>query len=591
MRKTKIICTLGPASGEEAVLRRMMEAGMDVARFNFSHGTHAEHLARFQLVDRLRRELCRPVGAMLDTKGPEIRLGVFENGPVVLAAGQLFTLTPEPVPGSAGRSSITYRELGRDVRPGDRLLIDDGLIDLRVEQVTPAGEIRCRVITGGRVSDRKGVNVPGVHLTLPFLSEADKADLLFGIETGFDFVAASFVRTADDVTEMRRFLDEHGGRRLKIIAKIENAEGVENIDEILRVSDGVMVARGDMGVEIPLEDVPIHQKALIRKAFMAGKHVITATQMLESMVNNPRPTRAEANDVANAIYDGTSAIMLSGESAAGKYPVEAVRTMATIARRTEEAIDYRERFYHQDYALDDVTAAISHATCTTAYDLSAAAIISITQSGQTARMCSRFRPGVPIIACTTSEGVYRQLSLAWGVTPLVMKMESSTDALFDGAVEIARRAGLITDGDLVVLTAGVPLGIPGTTNLIKVALAGYCLVQGRGLSGGRIVGNLCVAKNAPEALRKFKQDDILVVPEVERPIWGLLDKAAGIIIESDTLEPEAADLLRRREIPVIIGARGATTILRGGISVGVDASQGLVYNAASLNNRKPKGEE
>ena len=562
---------------------------MNVARFNFSHGSHPEHKQRLDALKSLRAELDLPVAAMLDTKGPEVRLRSFDDGSVTLRTGQEFTLTTRDVVGDQSICSVTYADLPGDVKAGGTILLDDGLVRLTVLETT-ATDIRCRVENDGVMKNNKGVNVPGVRLSMPYMSQRDREDILFGVEQGFDFIAASFVRTADDVREIRRLLDE-ADSSIQIIAKIENQEGVSNLAEILSVADGIMVARGDMGVEIDFTEIPIIQKDMIAQCVAAGKPVITATQMLDSMIEHPRPTRAEITDVANAIYDGTSAIMLSGESAAGKYPVEAVRTMATIARRTEEAIDYRERFYHQDYAPDDVTAAISHATCTTAYDLSAAAIISITQSGQTARMCSRFRPGVPIIACTTSEGVYRQLSLAWGVTPLVMKMESSTDALFDGAVEIARRAGLITDGDLVVLTAGVPLGIPGTTNLIKVALAGYCLVQGRGLSGGRIVGNLCVAKNAPEALRKFKQDDILVVPEVERPIWGLLDKAAGIIIESDTLEPEAADLLRRREIPVIIGARGATTILRGGISVGVDASQGLVYNAASLNNRKPKGEE
>ena len=589
MRKTKIICTLGPASSDETTLRRMMEAGMDVARFNFSHGTHAEHLERYRLVDRLREELALPIGTMLDTKGPEIRLGVFENGAVMLRPGEPFTLTPRDVTGTETCAHITYGELGKDLTPGSRVLIDDGLIELIVDSVDSAGEIHCTVRSGGRVSDRKGVNVPGVHLSLPFLSEADQSDLLFGIETGFDFVAASFVRTADDVREMRRFLEEHGGRRMKIISKIENAEGVEHIDEILRVSDGVMVARGDMGVEIPLEDVPVHQKDLIKKAYMAGKHVITATQMLESMSTNPRPTRAEANDVANAIYDGTSAIMLSGESAAGRYPVEAVATMARIARRIEQDIDYRHRFYSRDYHPSDVTNAISHATCTTAYDLNAAAIISITQSGQTARMCSRFRPGVPIIACTTSKGVFRQLSLAWGVTPIIMQMKTSTDELFDAAVEAAMREGLCRDGDLVVLTAGIPLGIPGTTNLLKVAVAGYSLVRGRGLNSHKVVGNLCVAKNAQEALQKFKQNDILVIPAIGKPLLDLLGKASGLITESDELDFDAEEITR--SIPVIVGARDATRILRGGISVGVDASQGLVYNAASRNNSEFKGEE
>ena len=553
---------------------------MDVARFTFSHGTHEEHLEKFRIVDRLREELGFPIGTMLDTKGPEIRLGVFENCAVMLQPGAHFILTPEQVPGTEERSYITYGGLGRDLRPGSRVLIDDGLIELTVDYITDKGEIHTTV---------KSVNVPGVHLTLPFLSEADKQDLLFGIETGFDFVAASFVRTAEDVGEMRRFLEEHDGRRIKIISKIENAEGVENIDEILRVSDGVMVARGDMGVEIPLEDVPIHQKSLIKKAYMAGKHVITATQMLESMSNNPRPTRAEANDVANAIYDGTSAIMLSGESAAGKYPVEAVATMATIARRTEQDIDYRRRFYSHDYHPDDVTNAISHATCTTAYDLNAAAIISVTQSGQTARMCSRFRPGVPIIACTTSKEVFRQLSLAWGVTPIIMQMKSSTDELFDAAVAAAMKEGLCRDGDLVVLTAGVPLGIPGTTNLLKVAVAGYSLVRGRGLNSHKTVGNLCVAKNAEEALQKFKQNDILVIPAIGKPLLDLLCKASVLITEAEELDFDTEEITRA--IPVIVGATDATKILRGGISVGVDAFQGLVYNAASRNNSELKGEE
>lgn len=591
MRKTKIICTLGPASSDAGTLRRMILAGMDVARFNFSHGTYEEHLERFQMVDKLRNELSLPVGTMLDTKGPEIRLGLFRDGQAFLENGAEFTLTPREIEGDSTQSHITYTGLAGDVQPGTTVLIDDGLIELRVQQVLPDGDIRCLIVNGGRVSNRKGVNVPGVHLSLPFLSQRDREDLLFGIKTGFDFVAASFVRTAEDITGMRHFLEQNGGRKIKIIAKIENAEGVENIDEILRVSDGVMVARGDMGVEIPLEDVPIHQKSLIKKAYMAGKHVITATQMLESMVNNPRPTRAEANDVANAIYDGTSGIMLSGESAAGKYPVEAVTTMATIAQRTEEDIDYRNRFYKGDYVLDDVTNAISHATCTTAYDIGAAAIISVTQSGQTARMCSRFRPGVPIIACTTSLAVSRQLSLSWGVHPIIIQMKESTDALFDAALEAAQQAGYLKPGDLVVITAGVPLGVPGTTNLLKVAVAGDVLVRGRGINAFRTVGNLCVAKNAAEALRKFKQNDILVMPAISPQLRDLLEQASGVIIEAAEMELDAGKICKDREIPIIVGAENATSVLRGGISVGVDASQGLVYNAASLNNRKIKGEK
>ena len=582
MRKTKIICTLGPSSTRPDVLRDMMLAGMDIARFNFSHGSHAEHLEKLELVRSLRAEVQRPVATMLDTKGPEIRLGTFTEGAVQLLSGDSFVLTPEPVEGDKSRVAVSYQELYRDVAPGTAILIDDGLIELRVEQICGT-EIHCTVVNGGRVSNRKGVNVPGVHLSLPFLSDKDKADLLFGIEQRFDFVAASFTRTAQDIEEMRQFLEQHGGRAIKIIAKIENAEGVEHIDEILRASDGIMVARGDMGVEIPLQDVPVHQKTLIKKAYMAGKHVITATQMLESMINNPRPTRAEANDVANAIYDGTSAIMLSGESAAGKYPVEAVATMATIALRTEQDIDYRGRFIRGSYHPNDVTNAISHATCTTAHDLSAAAIISITQSGQTARMCSRFRPEIPIIACTTSERVCRQLSMSWGVAPLVMEMQSDTDALFQCAIDTARSAGYVKDGDLVVITAGVPLGVPGTTNLLKVAVVGDILAKGTGQNSFHTVGTLCVVKSEAEALRNFKQNDILVMPTVSQCTLDLLKKASGIIIEDIELDAQAKQLCRERGIPAITGVCGATAILRGGIAVGVDASKGFVYNAASPN--------
>ena len=588
LRKTKIVCTLGPSTDQEGVMRNMIVSGMNVARFNFSHGSHEEHAARLAKLRALRDELCMPVAALLDTKGPEIRLKNFKNGKVTLKAGQTFTLTTRDVEGDENICSITYKELPQDLTPGARVLLDDGLVGMKVDAIQ-GDDIICTVQNGGPVSNHKGVNVPGTKLSMPYMSAQDRDDILFGIEQGFDFIAASFVRSAADILEIRRLLDSRKCDFIKIVAKIENHEGVENIDEILRVSDGVMVARGDMGVEIPLEDVPIHQKSLIKKAYMAGKHVITATQMLESMSNNPRPTRAEANDVANAIYDGTSAIMLSGESAAGKYPVEAVATMATIARRTEQDIDYRRRFYSHDYHPDDVTNAISHATCTTAYDLNAAAIISVTQSGQTARMCSRFRPGVPIIACTTSKEVFRQLSLAWGVTPIIMQMKSSTDELFDAAVAAAMKEGLCRDGDLVVLTAGVPLGIPGTTNLLKVAVAGYSLVRGRGLNSHKTVGNLCVAKNAEEALQKFKQNDILVIPAIGKPLLDLLGKASGLITEAEELDFDTEEITRA--IPVIVGATDATKILRGGISVGVDASQGLVYNAASRNNSELKGEE
>lgn len=584
MRKTKIICTLGPASTEPEIVRQMAKAGMNVARFNFSHGSYEDHLQRFRTVEQVRSELELPIATMLDTKGPEVRLGTFAGGRVTLQVGERFTLTPRQVDGTPQLASISYEKLAEDVDIGTVILIDDGLIELRVVEIRGA-DIVCEVLNGGEISDRKGVNIPSVHLNIPFISEKDRSDILFGIRTGFDFIAASFVRTAEDILAIRAILEEEHCTTVKIIAKIENAEGVENIDDILRVADGIMVARGDMGVEIPLEDVPVYQKRLIRKAYQAGKHVITATQMLESMMKNPRPTRAEANDIANAIYDGTSAIMLSGESAAGRYPVEAVKTMAVIAERTERDVDYRGRFYKHSYAAQDVTNAISYATCSTAYDVCAAAIISVTQSGHTARMCSRFRPNTPIIACTTSYHIYRQLSLSWGVYPIIMPLEQNTDELFEAAVNVAQKAGYVQPGDLAVITAGVPLGVPGTTNLLKVSVVGDVLVQGTGVGDAQTVGNLCVAKNEEEALLNFKQNDILVIPEVTDAVSALLSKASGIITESANMDFAAAGSIRRG-IPILVGAAHATTILKSGISVGVNAAQGLVYNAALLKHRK-----
>ena len=586
MRKTKIICTLGPASSDERTIREMILAGMDVARFNFSHGSHEEHLARYQIVDKIRTELSLPIGTLLDTKGPEIRLGTFQNHKVTLTPGSTFTLTAQPVEGDESRVSITYGNLCNDVTVGSKILIDDGLIELKVLEIVE-GDIICTVINGGEISDKKGVNVPGIHLSLPYISQKDYDDIVFGIETGFDFIAASFVSTAEDILEIRKILEEHNCHTIKIIAKIENAEGVQNIDDILRVADGAMVARGDMGVEIPLEDVPIYQKILIKKGYGAGKHVITATQMLESMIKNPRPTRAEANDIANAIYDGTSGIMLSGESAAGKYPVESVRTMARIAERVERDIDYQKRFFKVDhYPEQDVTNAISHATCTTAYDLGASAIISITQSGHTARMCSRFRPSMPIIACTPSETIFRQLSMSWGVHPVIMELKENTDELFSCAVECAREHGYVKNGDLVVITAGVPLGVPGTTNLLKVSVVGDVLVSGQGLNNLTTVGNLCVAKNEQEALLNFKQNDILVIAETSNSILGLLKKSSGIITEASGSGSHAAIVGLTLDIPVIVGAKNATSILKSGTSVVIDAGKGLVCNAATFQNHE-----
>lgn len=471
LRKTKIVCTMGPSTEKGDVLKQLMLAGMNVARFNFSHGDHEEQMGRLVELRRLRKELGLPVAALLDTKGPEIRLREFKNEKVDLVTGQTFTLTSEEIMGDETRVSISYKELVKDVKVGNKILIDDGLIELKVTALTDT-DIVCTVENGGKVSNKKGVNVPNVDLSMPFISEKDHSDIVFAVEEDYDFIAASFVRTADDVLQIRKILKENNNDTIKIVSKIENMQGVKNIDEIIEVSDGIMVARGDMGVEIPLEDVPVIQKMIIKKATKAGKQVITATQMLDSMMKNPRPTRAEATDVANAIYDGTSAIMLSGETAAGDYPVEAVKTMVRIAVRTEQDINYRARFKQRE-SLDnpDITNAVSHATCTTAHDLNAAAIITVTKSGRTVQDVSKYRPDCPIIGESTSEKVCRQLNLAWGVVPMLIEEQEKADALFDHAVATAQKAGLLEKGDIAVLTAGVPLGISGTTNMIKVDVA------------------------------------------------------------------------------------------------------------------------
>ena len=469
MRKTRIVCTLGPSSNSYETVKALALAGMNVARFNFSHGTQESHLETFRVVSRVRSELHMPIATLLDTKGPEIRLKTFANGPVILKEGGLFTLTTREVPGDESIVSITHMNLPQDLGQQTRILIDDGLVELHVESKTET-DIITRVVSGGQISDRKGVNVPGVRFSMPYISEKDKDDVLFGIRSGFDYIAASFVRGAEDVQALRQLLDENGGAHVRIIAKIENADGVAHIDEIIEASDAVMIARGDMGVEIPFEEIPIIQKRMIKAATMAGRQVITATQMLESMVHNPRPTRAEITDVANAIYDGTSATMLSGETASGKYPVEAVKTMARIAERAENDIDYRKRFLERSMAesSETITDAISHATCLIALNMHAAAIVTVTKSGTTAKMISRFRPNMPIIACTPDASTYRQLSLSWGVTPVLIGEERITDVLFEHAVDASVDTGIISKGDLVVLTAGVPLSISGTTNLIKV---------------------------------------------------------------------------------------------------------------------------
>lgn len=467
MRKTKIICTIGPSSESEERLRELMLAGMNVARFNFSHGTHEEHKKKFDRVIKVSSELGVQVATMLDTKGPEIRLKDIEGGRTELVSGQKFILTTEDILGNSEKVAITYKNLKDDITVGTTILIDDGLIEMVADAIEET-DIICTVVNGGPISNHKGVNVPGAVLSMPYISEVDRSDIMFGCDMGFDFLAASFVRCREDILEVRKILDEHNSH-MKIIAKIENMQGIHNLEDILTVSDGIMVARGDMGVEIPMEEVPVMQKRMIKLAEAQGKHVITATQMLESMIKNPRPTRAETTDIANAIYDGTTAIMLSGESAAGLYPVEAVKTMARIAERTEQDIDYNGRMKKREN-IDgfDVTTAISHATCTTAMDLKAAAIVTVTISGFTAGMIARYKPNCPIIACSVSPRICRQLSLSWGVTPVWIARENTTDDLFEEAVRAVEEAGYVKKGDKVVLTAGVPLGVSGKTNMIRV---------------------------------------------------------------------------------------------------------------------------
>ena len=470
MRRTKIICTIGPSSQDEDMLRKIILAGMNVARFNFSHGDYEEHGLKLERTRKISRELNLPVAVLLDTRGPEIRLRDFAEGKVELKAGQKFTLTTEEIMGTAERATITYKNLPQDVKPGDSILLDDGLIGLKVEEVQGDTEIVCTVMNDGPISNHKGVNVPGVKLNLPFIDEKDHADIVYACEKDFDFIAASFVRSKEDVLQIREILKEHNSK-IQIISKIESLQGIQNLEEIIEVSDGIMVARGDMGVEIPMEEVPIIQKRIIKLTTAAGKNVITATQMLDSMMKHPRPTRAEATDVANAIYDGTTGIMLSGETANGDYPLEAVQTMVRIAERAEKDIDYVGRLQKTGARLpqeQDTTTSICHATCTVATDLNAAAIIPVSMSGFTSGMVARFKPNCPIIACTTSRLVWRQMNLQWGVTPLLIAEENTAEDLFREAVKAAENAGLIKKGDKVVLTAGMPLGIPGRTNMLRV---------------------------------------------------------------------------------------------------------------------------
>ena len=578
MRKTKIICTLGPSTDKEGVLRDLIANGMNVARFNFSHGSHEEHLGRLEKLKALREELGKPVAALLDTKGPEIRLKDFKNGVENLVAGQTFTLTTRDVEGTNEICSITYKDLPMDVEPNGTIMLDDGLIKLQIQTVNDT-DIVCTVLNNGKIKNKKGVNVPGVHLSMPYMSQRDKDDIIFGIQQGYDFIAASFVRTAQDVYDIRNLLNKYDSN-IRIIAKIENREGVNNIDSILAAADAVMVARGDLGVEIDFTELPGIQKTIIDRSFSFGKPIVTATQMLDSMIVNPRPTRAEISDVANAIYDGTSAIMLSGETAAGAYPVEALKTMSAIAERTEqEGFHLRGRQMDSNPGKISVSDATAHAACLTARDVNAAAIVTVSESGTTARLLSKYRPQQPIIACVMREQVQRQLSLSWGITPLMMSLAHSTDELIEMSTALAKENGYLHNGELAVVTAGVPVGVSGTTNMIKIHMVGNCLASGVGVgpeNNDVASGKACVCRTMDEVRAKFKPGMVLVVPSTSNEMLSFVRDAAALVVEEPGLNSHAAIAGKALLKPTVVGAAGATSHIRDGLMVAVDCAHGSV---------------
>ena len=580
MRKTKIVCTIGPASESEEMLEKLINAGMNVARLNFSHGNHEEHSARIQTIRKVSKKLGKIVGILLDTKGPEIRTHKMENDGIELQSGQTIEISMKEVLGTLERFSISYDKLIEDVQEGSIILLDDGLIELVVKNIDKEnGIISTYIQNAGTLKNNKGVNVPGVSVQLPGMTEKDAQDILFGIEQDVDFVAASFVRRAKDVLEIRKLLEENKGAHIQIIPKIENQEGVDNIDEIIQVSDGLMVARGDLGVEIPAEEVPLVQKKLITKCNEAGKPVITATQMLDSMQRNPRPTRAEASDVANAIFDGTDAIMLSGETAAGLYPVEAVQTMDKIARRTENAVDYRGNVTKISKAREvNLTDAIGQAVAHTAINLKVKAVIAPTESGYTAKMIAKFRPGVPIIAVTSSDTPSRKLTLVWGVYPIVGKKAYSTDEILEDAVEESILHKYVSHGDLVVITAGVPVGEAGTTNLMKVHIIGDIVAKGQGIGKSTAFGKAIVVNNAEELIGQDTTDSIIVTVGSDRDMVPSIEKCRGLITEEGGLTSHAAVVGLSLGVPVIVGVTDATTLIKNGQELTVDAVSGFIYH-------------
>lgn len=579
MRKTKIVCTLGPATNDVEIMKQLIQNGMDAARINFSHGTYETHAETIAKLKQAREELNAPIPLILDTKGPEIRVKTFKEDKVRLEEDATFTLTTREVEGDVNIVSVTYADLPKDVHRGSRILIDDGLIELKVEDITET-DVVCRVVNGGVVKSRKGVNLPGVEVNLPSLMEKDIEDLKFGVENGFDIVAASFIRSAEDVLKIRRVLEENGGGQMHIISKIENQQGVENIDKILEASDGIMVARGDLGVEIPPEEVPLVQKILIAKANRIGKPVITATQMLESMVHSPRPTRAEANDVANAIFDGSDAIMLSGETAAGAYPLEAVATMARIALKAESGVDYAAKLANTtEPARVNITNAISMAACATAAELKTAAITTVTKSGFTARMISRYRPACPLIASTSDETVWRQMNLIWGCKPMLYTGELPRGGVFDTALEIAVKSGLLKNGDTVVSALGMPLGFSGATNTLRVDIVGDVLCKGKGVGTKRATGTARVITARDGVERTFHQGDILVTTATDSSFMTYIRKAAAIVVgpldQNANSHAEVAGMAL--DIPVIVCNAKVVDFIPAHSLITVDAEKGFVY--------------
>lgn len=579
MRKTKIVCTLGPATNDVEIMKQLIQNGMDAARINFSHGTYETHAETIAKLKQAREELNAPIPLILDTKGPEIRVKTFKEDKVRLEEDATFTLTTRDVEGDVNIVSVTYADLPKDVHRGSRILIDDGLIELKVEDITET-DVVCKVVNGGVVKSRKGVNLPGVEVNLPSLMEKDIEDLKFGVENGFDIVAASFIRSAEDVLKIRRVLEENGGGQMHIISKIENQQGVENIDKILEASDGIMVARGDLGVEIPPEEVPLVQKILIAKANCIGKPVITATQMLESMVHSPRPTRAEANDVANAIFDGSDAIMLSGETAAGAYPLEAVATMARIAMKAESAVDYAAKLANTtEPARVNITNAISMAACATAAELKTAAITTVTKSGFTARMISRYRPACPLIASTSDETVWRQMNLIWGCKPMLYTGELPRGGVFDTALEIAVKSGLLKNGDTVVSALGMPLGFSGATNTLRVDIVGDVLCKGKGVGTKRATGTARVITARDGVERTFHQGDILVTTATDSSFMPYIRKAAAIVVgpldQNVNSHAEVAGMAL--DIPVIVCNAKVVDFIPAHSLITVDAEKGFVY--------------